>query len=170
MRSDTSVRAERRTWRANLAGLGCQAFLAGFWGEDGEKRELAALLEKAGVDTVGVVTGTLPTISKTRIVGRRQQLLRLDIESRETIPAVEMERLTERAVELAGKVHAVILSDYAKGRVDRGALCAGDSRGTGGGGAGVGRSEDTGLRQVQQGDDGVPEPERTGGGYGHSGA
>ncbi len=100
---------------ANLAGLGCQAFLAGFWGEDGEKRELAALLEKAGVDTVGVVTGSLPTISKTRIVGRQQQLLRLDIESREAIPALEMERLTERAVDLVGKVHAVILSDYAKG-------------------------------------------------------
>ncbi len=108
---------------ANLAGLGCQAFLAGFWGEDGEKRELAALLEKAGVDTVGVVTGTLPTISKTRIVGRQQQLLRLDIESRETIPAVEMERLTERAVDLVGKVHAVVLSDYAKGALTT-ELCA----------------------------------------------
>ncbi len=103
---------------ANLAGLGCKAFLAGFWGEDGEKGELAALLEKAGVDTVGVVTGSLPTISKTRIVGRQQQLLRLDIESREPIPAVEMERLTERAVDLAGKVHAVILSDYAKGALN----------------------------------------------------
>ncbi len=100
---------------ANLAGLGCRAFLAGFWGEDAEKRELADLLDKAGVDTLGVVTGSLPTISKTRIVGRTQQLLRLDIESREAIPAIEIQRLTERAVEFTSKVHAVILSDYAKG-------------------------------------------------------
>src|SRR5580693_4388476 len=39
----------------NLAGLGCQTFLSGFWGSDGEKTELAALLDKAGIDTTGVV-------------------------------------------------------------------------------------------------------------------
>jgi D-beta-D-heptose 7-phosphate kinase/D-beta-D-heptose 1-phosphate adenosyltransferase len=106
----------------NLAGLGCQAFLAGFWGSDTEQRELAAIMERAGVDTVGVVSSSLPTISKTRIVGRNQQLLRLDIESRDTPPAVEAQRLLERATELAGKVHAVILSDYAKGALTD-ALC-----------------------------------------------
>ena len=99
----------------NLAGLGCKAYLAGFWGEDTEKGELGAILETAGVDMLGVVTGTLPTISKTRIVGRVQQLLRLDIESREDRPAVEDERLMERATELTPKMSAVILSDYAKG-------------------------------------------------------
>jgi D-beta-D-heptose 7-phosphate kinase/D-beta-D-heptose 1-phosphate adenosyltransferase len=99
----------------NLAGLGCEAYLAGFWGADGEQAELVKLLQAAGVDMLGVVTGSLPTISKTRIVGRNQQLLRLDIESRDAVPAVEEQRLTERAVELTAKVHAVVLSDYAKG-------------------------------------------------------
>jgi D-beta-D-heptose 7-phosphate kinase/D-beta-D-heptose 1-phosphate adenosyltransferase len=99
----------------NLAGLGCQTFLAGFWGADGEQAELAKLLEPARVDTAGVVSSSLPTISKTRIVARTQQLLRLDIESREAFPAEELERLQARAVELVTKVHAVILSDYAKG-------------------------------------------------------
>src|SRR6202044_1350079 len=63
----------------NLAGLGCQTLLAGFWGDDTEQRELAAFLDKAKIDTAGVVSTGLPTISKTRIVGRQQQLLRLDI-------------------------------------------------------------------------------------------
>ena len=99
----------------NLAGLGCQAYLAGFWGEDTEKTELAAILEAAHIDTLGVVTGSLPTISKTRIVGRVQQLLRLDIESREDRPAIEHERLLERATQLTAKMSAVVLSDYAKG-------------------------------------------------------
>jgi D-beta-D-heptose 7-phosphate kinase/D-beta-D-heptose 1-phosphate adenosyltransferase len=103
----------------NLAGLGCEAVLAGFWGEDSEKSELQAMLERAGVDPVGVVTSSLPTISKTRIVGRMQQLLRLDIESREVPPATEMERLIQRSVSLVDKVHAVILSDYAKGALSR---------------------------------------------------
>ena len=107
----------------NLAGLGCQTFLAGFWGNDTEQTELSAILDKAGIDSVGVVTSSHPTISKTRIVGRNQQLLRLDIESRDDFPAVDSQRLLDRASELATKVHAVILSDYAKGAVTE-PLCA----------------------------------------------
>jgi D-beta-D-heptose 7-phosphate kinase/D-beta-D-heptose 1-phosphate adenosyltransferase len=107
----------------NLAGLGCQAILSGFWGNDMEQGELAAILDRAGVDTVGVVSSSLPTISKTRIVGRNQQLLRLDIESREAPPEVEARRLIDRATELVSKVHAVVLSDYAKGSLTT-QLCA----------------------------------------------
>jgi D-beta-D-heptose 7-phosphate kinase/D-beta-D-heptose 1-phosphate adenosyltransferase len=106
----------------NLAGLGCQTFLAGFWGSDSEQKELATILERASIDTLGVVSSSLPTISKTRIVGRTQQLLRLDIESRDPIPPIELDRLQQRAVELVSKVHAVILSDYAKGALTP-ALC-----------------------------------------------
>ncbi len=106
----------------NLAGLGCEAVLAGFWGEDAERRELEALLTAGGVDAVGVVTTTLPTISKTRIVGRTQQLLRLDIESLEQSTAEDLHRLTERAEALVEKCHAVVLSDYAKGSLSP-ALC-----------------------------------------------
>jgi D-beta-D-heptose 7-phosphate kinase/D-beta-D-heptose 1-phosphate adenosyltransferase len=107
----------------NLAGLGCRTFLAGFWGSDTEQAELAALLEAGGVDTLGVVTGSLPTVSKTRIVARQQQLLRLDRESGGEYAAEERARLEERAVALVGKVHAVVLSDYAKGTLDQ-PLCA----------------------------------------------
>ncbi|HEX4156041.1 MAG TPA: bifunctional D-glycero-beta-D-manno-heptose-7-phosphate kinase/D-glycero-beta-D-manno-heptose 1-phosphate adenylyltransferase HldE [Acidobacteriaceae bacterium] len=107
----------------NLAGLGCQPFLAGLWGDDAERRELAALLEAASIDTAGVVTSSLPTISKTRIVGRTQQLLRLDIESRDRPSAEDQQHLTERTLALISKVHAIILSDYAKGALTH-ELCA----------------------------------------------
>ncbi len=106
----------------NLVGLGCQAFLAGFWGSDAEQTALASILERAGVDTLGVVSTALPTVSKTRIVGRNQQLLRLDIESRERPGADDIDRLSERVRGLVPKVNAVILSDYAKG-VLSGDLC-----------------------------------------------
>ena len=99
----------------NLAGLGCQSLLAGLWGSDAEQRELASALEAAHIDTAGVVTSSLPTISKTRIVGRTQQLLRLDIESRDPHSAADIEHLRDRVLGLVEKVHAVILSDYAKG-------------------------------------------------------
>ncbi len=103
----------------NLAGLGCEAVLAGFWGDDAERRELEEALTAAKVDAVGVVTTSLPTVSKTRIVGRTQQLLRLDIESREKFSSEDEARLLERVEGLAGKVHAVVLSDYAKGALTR---------------------------------------------------
>ncbi len=99
----------------NLAGLGCQAFLAGFWGADAEQTALAAILDRFEIDTLGVVSTTLPTISKTRIVGRNQQLLRLDIESRDRPSAEDAQRLRERVSGLVPKLNAVILSDYAKG-------------------------------------------------------
>ena len=103
----------------NVAGLGAHAILAGFWGADAEQAELAALLAKSTIDTSGIVTTALPTISKTRIVGRTQQLMRLDIESREPHTAAACRELLLKAVELTKHVDAVILSDYAKGALTR---------------------------------------------------
>lgn len=107
----------------NLAGLGCQALLAGFWGEDAEKLELAEILEQSKVDAVGMVTTQLPTISKTRIVGGRQQMLRLDIESKERPRMEDQRRLRESVEQMVSKVHAVVISDYAKGSASA-ELCA----------------------------------------------
>ena len=108
----------------NLAGLGCETFLCGFWGSDGERTDLERLVLAAGIETAGVVTSSLPTVSKTRIMARTQQLLRLDIESRELPPAEETARLEARALELVKKVHVVVLSDYAKGALTAGTCAA----------------------------------------------
>src|SRR5579875_2681034 len=103
----------------NLRGLGCEAVLAGFWGDDSEGRALKRLVEEGDVDAVGVVTAGHPTTSKTRILARSQQMLRLDIETRDDYSAEDMQRLQERCLELLPKVHAVVLSDYAKGVLSR---------------------------------------------------
>ncbi len=99
----------------NLAGLGAQATLAGFWGADREKEELASLLDQDGVNYAPVVTGSLPTISKTRIVARTQQMLRLDIESQKKPSPDDLQRLIDTSVAAVAHADAVILSDYAKG-------------------------------------------------------
>jgi D-beta-D-heptose 7-phosphate kinase / D-beta-D-heptose 1-phosphate adenosyltransferase len=97
----------------NLAGLGIKATLAGFWGDDAEMRELRGLL--AGLDASGMVASAHPTISKTRIVSRNQQLLRLDVENADPHPPDEEHTLLERCMTLLATADAVILSDYAKG-------------------------------------------------------
>ena len=107
----------------NLAGLGCETFLCGLWGHDNEGAELGRLLEAAKVDTTGVVTGSQPTISKTRFVARTHHLLRLDMESDEPAPAEESARVEARATELVKKVHGVVLADHGKGALT-GDLCA----------------------------------------------
>lgn len=107
----------------NLAGLGCQAVLAGFWGDDAERRDLETFLATEQIDTAAMVTGKLLTISKTRIVGRRQQLLRLDIESQDRPGAEDAKRLLASALAQVEQVDAVVLSDYAKGALTA-QLCA----------------------------------------------
>jgi len=99
----------------NLVGLGVSVDQAGFWGDDAEMRELRGLLASANVDLSGMVASCHPTISKTRVTSRNQQLLRLDVESAEPRPAAEHQALLERALELVRTADAVILSDYDKG-------------------------------------------------------
>jgi D-beta-D-heptose 7-phosphate kinase/D-beta-D-heptose 1-phosphate adenosyltransferase len=99
----------------NLVGLGVKVTQAGFWGNDAEMRELSALLSPAGVDFSGMIVSGHSTISKTRIVSRNQQLLRLDVENSEPHPAAEHQALRERCLELVPAADAVILSDYDKG-------------------------------------------------------
>jgi D-beta-D-heptose 7-phosphate kinase/D-beta-D-heptose 1-phosphate adenosyltransferase len=99
----------------NLVGLGVKAAQAGYWGNDAEMRELSALLTAAGVDSSAMIASAHATISKTRIVSRNQQLLRLDVESAEPHSATEQQALLERSLESVRTADAVILSDYAKG-------------------------------------------------------
>jgi D-beta-D-heptose 7-phosphate kinase/D-beta-D-heptose 1-phosphate adenosyltransferase len=56
-----------------------------------------------------------PTISKTRIVARRQQILRLDVERTTGHSAEAVAELREHALQLTAGCDAVVLSDYAKG-------------------------------------------------------
>src|SRR6185312_14651494 len=56
-----------------------------------------------------------PTITKLRILGGRQQMLRLDSERPGARAAEDCERLAKRVLERLDGCDAVVLSDYAKG-------------------------------------------------------
>ena len=99
----------------NLAGLGLQALLCGAVGRDTAGQDLQAAMRQAGVDTAALIRCKLPTITKTRVVSRTQQLLRLDVESRERFDSKESAAVREAALDALAGVNAVILSDYAKG-------------------------------------------------------
>jgi rfaE bifunctional protein kinase chain/domain len=97
----------------NAAALGAQATLLSVIGDDEAGTALARLLEGEHVNTSFLRDPALPTTVKLRVIGRQQQLLRIDFE---TTPSHEV--LTAKLADferLMGNADLVILSDYGKG-------------------------------------------------------
>jgi D-beta-D-heptose 7-phosphate kinase/D-beta-D-heptose 1-phosphate adenosyltransferase len=117
----------------NLAGLGVHATLAGLVGRDADAAALRQAMQAEGVDTAGLVESDLPTIVKTRVVSRTQQLLRIDVESRDHHAAGIYEALSASSLHAVATADAVVLSDYAKGALNQAiceaVICAARARG-----------------------------------------
>lgn len=108
----------------NLVGLGVEAQAVGLVGRDEAGQRLTGLLQDSGVDTHGLVAVEgRPTITKTRIIGGHQQVLRLDEEPEGPVPPTVLDALLGAAhARLEAGIDAVILSDYAKGALTE-AVC-----------------------------------------------
>lgn len=102
---------------ANLAGLGIPTRMAGCIGNDNEGNSLLSMLAEMKITTQGVLrSDKRPTITKTRILGGHQQMMRLDQESRLAFDDQESAALIQLiTTQLADHPAMVILSDYAKG-------------------------------------------------------
>ena len=96
----------------NAAVLGARVTLAGIVGRDDPGAVLARLVNEAGVTPV-LVADDVPTTVKMRVLGRQQQLLRVDFEARPTPAALQA--LHAALAPLFGQHDVVVLSDYAKG-------------------------------------------------------
>jgi D-beta-D-heptose 7-phosphate kinase / D-beta-D-heptose 1-phosphate adenosyltransferase len=101
----------------NLAHLGAQTKLIGFTGGDQSEEQLAACLHSNGISSHFVVSPGYPTITKLRIIGGRQQMLRLDSERIGPRCTEDYERLIHVVLAHLPECDAVVLSDYAKGVV-----------------------------------------------------
>jgi D-beta-D-heptose 7-phosphate kinase / D-beta-D-heptose 1-phosphate adenosyltransferase len=99
----------------NLVRLGAQTIVAGFTGNDENEKLLAASLRANHIDSILIAGEGFPTITKLRILGGRQQMLRLDSERLDARPHRDHELLLEGVLAVLPKCHAVVLSDYAKG-------------------------------------------------------
>ena len=97
----------------NVAALGAQATLLTVVGEDEASHKLEKLLAQTGVRTELRRDGALKTTVKLRIIGRQQQLIRLDFEN--TPDKEVLASQTARFEELLTTHDAVLFSDYGKG-------------------------------------------------------
>ena len=96
----------------NLARLGVNTRLLGVVGEDEEAHALEVTMAGSDVECAFTRVSGWPTITKTRVQSRGQQLIRLDRE--EPMPSGSSE-LTKSLVENLASANAVVLSDYGKG-------------------------------------------------------
>lgn len=113
----TSVLGGAGNVAANLAGLGVQVYVAGMTGEDDHRRVLEKKLRELGVDYSGLIAfPKRSTITKMRIIGARQQMLRLDFEEPgDLLPDEEQALLQWLRKHLDEGLDGIVLSDYAKG-------------------------------------------------------
>ena len=101
---------------ANVVALGATCALVGCIGQDDGGRLLRGALEERGVSTDGVVAAAeRPTTVKTRVLARRQQVVRVDMEVDDDVSDPLCGALTNAVRELAPAADVIVLEDYNKG-------------------------------------------------------
>lgn len=115
------VRVEKREERLggaanvarNTASLGASTALLGVTGDDEPARVIDALLGEMGIRSHLARDASISTIVKLRVIGRQQQLVRIDFEEAPT-DTVLRDKLTQFN-SLVGEHDVIVFSDYAKG-------------------------------------------------------
>jgi len=97
----------------NVASLGVRTSLLTVLGEDEAGRGVNRLIAQSGIEPHVHFDAKLPTTVKVRVIGRRQQMVRVDFES---VPEAEiLAALLESYSRLLPSHDLVVLSDYGKG-------------------------------------------------------
>jgi rfaE bifunctional protein kinase chain/domain len=99
---------------ANIASLGSQVVLIGLIGADSGAETFKNLMQQHGVTLTPVNDGR-PTMLKTRLVGSRQQLLRLDREETHPISSATEDAVLALVDRELPRCSIVVMPDYAKG-------------------------------------------------------
>jgi rfaE bifunctional protein kinase chain/domain len=108
---------------ANVASMGASCLLVGTVGDDADGAAIRQELVVARLDGRHVVTvAGRPTTSKTRIIARSQQIVRIDEEVDALIDGSDLERLARAAGEALADADALLLEDYNKGALAPGLI------------------------------------------------
>ena len=101
---------------ANVAAVGAECRLVAVVGDDPRGESVRLELEEGQLDSrYLVVDSSRPTTSKTRVVARGQQMLRIDEEIEEPISARIMEQLGGAIEKAMRDADALLIEDYNKG-------------------------------------------------------
>lgn len=107
----------------NISALSGKAFMAGIAGNDEAKNILLEELKRKGIDVSGIfIDKDKPTTQKVRIIGKSQQLLRVDYENKEHVHKNIEESIIKFLEKIIKEVDVVVVSDYAKGVITKGLI------------------------------------------------
>ena len=93
----------------NIAAMGAQVTLIGIVGQDEGAEIVRGIVNKAGVKQILLADGSIKTTQKLRVIGRGQQIVRIDFEQRPKIG------LIEEALDQIMAHDIIVFSDYDKG-------------------------------------------------------
>src|SRR4051812_33279499 len=99
----------------NVRGLGARCDFVAAIGTDSGAAAVHDMLESIGVEADSLVAIDRPTTTKTRIVARGQQVVRVDEEEDDDLSAADVDRLREVVDRAIDRADALILEDYNKG-------------------------------------------------------
>ncbi len=112
----------------NLAEFTRSVRVLGVVGSDGYGAQLRGLLEAERIQTDCLVeVAGLPTIVKTRIIARQQQVVRVDREKRTSPDAETLRGIVAQVERVLPETDAIIFEDYGKGLIVqelKNAVCA----------------------------------------------
>jgi len=97
----------------NISTLGAKASFLGVVGDDEPGHKLEALLTQTGVEAHLKRDAGLRTTVKLRVIGRQQQLLRMDFENEPDHEVLALQ--TSTFAQLLPQQQAILFSDYGKG-------------------------------------------------------
>ncbi|HVT39485.1 MAG TPA: PfkB family carbohydrate kinase [Gemmatimonadaceae bacterium] len=99
----------------NVAAIGAAAALVATVGNDAAAQGIQDMIAAIGGDTRGLVKVDRRTTTKTRVVARSQQVVRVDEEVDDDFSAADIERLNVAIAREVNESDALILEDYNKG-------------------------------------------------------
>jgi len=100
---------------ANLVGLGAKVTIVSLRGADSNGDRLMSLFERARIDTCVFRDSGRPTSTKTRVISRGQQLVRIDLEETSSISQEIQKQIRDALEDMIPEFNVVVLSDYGKG-------------------------------------------------------
>jgi D-beta-D-heptose 7-phosphate kinase/D-beta-D-heptose 1-phosphate adenosyltransferase len=99
----------------NVAALGGIPRLVAAVGRDAAGTRLHTLLREIGAETDRLIEVDRSTTTKTRILARVQQVVRVDEEEDEDLPAADADRIARATEDALADADALVLEDYNKG-------------------------------------------------------
>lgn len=106
----------------NISSLGGQPLLCGAIGHDFFGKEIERMAHKKNI-ALSLVKSSQPTITKARIIGGKQQIVRLDYEEKLELSEKETDDFKTAVNQLLPEYQILVISDYGKGFISDDICC-----------------------------------------------